>query len=282
MHPDRKLAGRQLAESLHASQRDDPVVLAIARSGVPVGSAVAQALGLPFEVVVVGKLEMATDAIAPIGALAEDDSLVLNVPDGDRDYIFQLVTATRGKRDALVASLRKGRRLTNVRGRMVLLVDDTISTGATACAAIRLLRRAGAARIVVAVPFALAPAAARVQCEADALVALEVATPLSRIDCQYASFEDLSDERILADLASGPAPEPLSRPDLRDAGAERPPESLGQPSKSSNAPSKHFDASPLAAVRYPNDRASEQLIRARSARRGPERGGNKLQPGTTG
>jgi putative phosphoribosyl transferase len=202
MRDEREWAGRELGEMLEQLRAENPVVVGVVRGGVPVAVAVAQAFDIPVDVLAARKiLASGGDVLETLGAIAEDGSTVLL--DGSRagePQVRDLCERAAERCKGLVELYRGGRSFPLVRGRTVILVDDAIATGATARAAIRLVRAAGAAKVVVAVPCALAPAAERVRDEADELVALEIATPREPTRRRYASFEQLSDEQVFASL----------------------------------------------------------------------------------
>jgi putative phosphoribosyl transferase len=132
------------------------------------------------------------------GAFAEDGSLFL-LGDSRRDdpHIRRATAAAKETCERLVALYRGGRPLQQVHGRTVVLVDDSIATGATARAAVRLLRGAGAARVIVAVPCGLAPALEAVRREADGVLSLVPVAPGEPMMGRYESFESLRDEQVL-------------------------------------------------------------------------------------
>jgi putative phosphoribosyl transferase len=213
---EREWAGRELGGLVESLRAEDPIVVGIVRGGVPVACAVAQALAAPLEIAVVRKIQLPGDAPYTIGAVAEDGSLVLEGRSDERQ-VQNLVDRAVATCDVLATLYRGGRCFPSVRGRTVILVDDAISTGATARAATRLVRRAGAAKVVVAVPFALAPAVEKVRPEVDELFALRAATPFEPIRCSYASLEKMTDEQVLACLhrmaaRGAPARRAASRP----------------------------------------------------------------------
>ena len=63
---------------------------------------------------------------------------------------MQTKTSRAGRQDNVRNAFRV-RQPRAVKGRSILLVDDVLTTGATSSEAARILRKAGAARVVVAV-----------------------------------------------------------------------------------------------------------------------------------
>ncbi|MBU6367532.1 MAG: erythromycin esterase family protein [Gemmatimonadetes bacterium] len=207
---DRRDAGRQLAARLADLPADGAVtVVALPRGGVPVGAALAAALDAPLELCVVRKLgapghpELAIGAIAGGGVtvLHEETVRALGVDAAALARVTAAETAELVRREG---RYRRGRAPLPLAGRMVVLVDDGLATGATMEAAIAAVRRERIARLVVAVPVAAAEALRLVGGLADRCVALLVPEPFGSVGAWYDAFPDVSDaevERGLADAA---------------------------------------------------------------------------------
>lgn len=157
---DRHDAGRRLADALGAyARRDDVLVLALPRGGVPVGYEVALALGAPLDVMQVRKLgvpgheELAMGAIASGGVRILSENVVATLGITER-VIASVAAAEEHELDRRERIYREGRPFPDVRGRIVILVDDGLATGSTMRAAAAALRAHGADRLVAAVPVA--------------------------------------------------------------------------------------------------------------------------------
>lgn len=200
MFIDRVDAGRQLAQRLRHLQGQDVVVMGLPRGGVPVAYEVAKALRAPLDVIVVRKLGHPRQPELAVGAIGEDEVLVLN-----RDVLSaggiterQLLRVQDHEQARLrrrVAELRRGRPRVDVGGRVVVIVDDGLATGATAQAACRVARGLGAARVVLAVPVAAADAHSRVP-EADELLWVVSPTHFAAVGRHYRDFTPTSDEEV--------------------------------------------------------------------------------------
>ena len=157
---DRAEAGDVLAGLLgHYAGRDDVLVLALPRGGVPVAARVAAALGAPLDVFVVRKLgvpgheELAMGAIASGGVQVVNEQVVGRLGLGEAD--LRRAAESEGRELARrERSYREGRPPPDLTGRVVILVDDGLATGSTMRAAVAAARRLGPARVVVAVPTA--------------------------------------------------------------------------------------------------------------------------------
>ena len=201
--PNRTEAGRELASMLHRFRnRNDVVVLALPRGGVPVAFEVARALKAPLDVLTVRKIgapqneEYALGAIATGGLTAIDWSLAerLDVSDAvlgaliarERDELERREQLYRGDRGPLALA-----------GKTVILVDDGLATGATMRAAISALRTLKPARIAVAVPVASHEAAMAMRHEADAFLCAFLPSELYCVGQWYQDFSQTTDAELL-------------------------------------------------------------------------------------
>lgn len=205
---DRVDAGRQLAARLKTfSDRQDVIILALPRGGVPVASEIAQALHVPVDVFVVRKLgvpghrELAMGAIASGGVRVLNDEVVqsLAIPDNAIDAVAAEEQRELERRER---AYRGTRRLPEIRGRTVIIVDDGLATGSTMRAAVAALRQQNPARIVVAVPVAPPSTCRELQAEADDVVCLATPEPFSAVGLWYRDFTETSDAEV-RDLLSG-------------------------------------------------------------------------------
>ena len=208
---DRAQAGRLLGERLIAWRAEHPLVIGIPRGGVPVAAEVARALGAPLDVIVVGRLRAPAEPELVMGAVSEGGVRLVN------HGVVHALAAPHDQIDAIAAreearvaqwarELRGSRSPRNVAGRKVLLVDDGLSTGATARAAVRVLRARGAGHIVVAVPVGSPEAIEAVAPEVDEVICLAPPRPLVSIADWYTDFSSVSDadvRRLLTWAAEG-------------------------------------------------------------------------------
>ena len=189
--------------------RRDVVVLALPRGGVPVASEVARALRAPLDVFLVRKLGVPFHRELAMGAIASGGVRVLNtaileafgIPTEAVDAVAREEEAELARRECLY---RGDRAAPDVRGKVVVLVDDGLATGATMRAAVTALRRLGPARIVVAVPTASAEACTEMAAAADEVVCAETPEPFLAVGASYEDFSETTDadvRRLLAQAA---------------------------------------------------------------------------------
>jgi putative phosphoribosyl transferase len=204
---NRKHAGQVLSGQLAAyANRSDTVVLALPRGGVPVAYEVATALHAPMDVFLVRKLgapgqeELAMGAIASGGLRVVNTDVVraLGIPDEivDRVAANELVELNRRER-----VYRGDRPEPDVRGRVVILVDDGLATGSTMRAAAQALAAKQPARIVVAVPVASAGTCEALRREVDEVVCVVTPDPFDAVGLGYDDFDQTTDDDVRALLA---------------------------------------------------------------------------------
>jgi len=199
---DRREAGRVLAGLLDQYRdRDDVVVLALPRGGVPVAYEVARALHAPLDVFLVRKLgvpdhdELAMGAIASGGLIVINDDVVRGL--GIRPAVVQRVAEEEGRE--LVRrehAYREGRPPRDVTGKVVILVDDGLATGSSMTAAVSALREMHPAKIVVAVPAAPESTCRALSPMVEEVVCATTPSPFFAVGQSYYDFAQTTDEEV--------------------------------------------------------------------------------------
>lgn len=206
---DRAEAGRLLAAKLEPYKDQAPVILALPRGGVPVAFEVARALGAPLDIVVARKLGAPGDPELAVGAVVDGEEPVCVLNDAliaalgvSRDYLDEETAAQLQEVRRREAVYRGGRPPAAVAGRVVIIIDDGIATGASMRAAVRGVRRRRAGRIVVAAPAAPAEILDELKREADDVAVLEEPKPFVSVGACYADFSQTGDEEVVRLLES--------------------------------------------------------------------------------
>lgn len=199
---DRTEAGRVLAERLtQYTGREDVVVLALPRGGVPVAYEVAQALDAPLAVFVARKLgvpgypELAMGAIASGGSVVLDEGLVRRI--GVSPQQLQKVVTDEADEVARREELyRVDGGLPDLEGKTVILVDDGLATGATMRAAALALREQNPAKVVVAVPVAAEETCRQFEDVVDEVVCVVTPRPFYAVGQWYEDFDQTTDDEV--------------------------------------------------------------------------------------
>lgn len=215
---DRHDAGRQLAARLGGyAGREDVLVLALPRGGVPVGYEVARELGAPLDVFLVRKLgvpgheELAMGAIASGGIRVLNDEVVrgLGIPPAAIEQVSAAEEAELARREREyrgVPARGSHRRPPDVAGRAVILVDDGLATGSTMRAAVEAVRHQRPAEIVVAVPVGAPETCAAMNLVADQTVCAYMPDRFAAVGLWYEDFSQTTDDEVRALLAEATIP----------------------------------------------------------------------------
>jgi len=213
IYKDRLDAGNRLALELSRYKGQDAIILALPRGGVAVAAPIAEALGAPLDLVLVRKIgvpmqpELAMGAVvdgADIAVVRNEDIILLS---GTSEQEFkhasdrELVEIER-RRDLYL----KGRPRAEVKGRVAIVIDDGIATGATTRAALQALRKRAPKKLVLAVPVAPVSTLEDLSEEADEIVCLERHEPFYAISAYYEDFHQVTDAEVIAALSKARPP----------------------------------------------------------------------------
>lgn len=200
---NRSEAGRLLAEELaNYKSETDVVVLGLPRGGVPVAAEVASALHAPLDVVVVRKLGVPFQPELAMGAIAGDDTQLidkqlvhaLDLTDEDVETAVIRERAELQRRERLY---RGGRPMLDLKEHTVILVDDGLATGSTMRAAVSFARKRLAKRIVMAVPVGSVEALEKLRREVDECICLATPEPFFSVGDWYWNFLPTQDAEVL-------------------------------------------------------------------------------------
>ncbi len=218
MFRDRTDAGHLLAEMVvnrlaHPSSPpgvEGGLVLGLLRGGVPIAALVAEALGVPLDVLVVRKIgvpwqpELAVGAVGERGAVVLNDHVVASCGLGPEE-LDALIRKASAEVDDIVAQLRPAGSPLDVNGRMAIVVDDGVATGATARAAASVLRRGGSGPLILATPVAALSTCESLRSCFDEVICLRTPSWFGSVGQYYQQFEQVSMTHVRRLLNESPA-----------------------------------------------------------------------------
>ncbi|MEU7527545.1 phosphoribosyltransferase family protein [Saccharothrix sp. NPDC042600] len=198
---DRADAGRVLARAVRRIEWTDPLVLGLARGGVPVAHEVALALGAELDVAVARKIGAPGRPEFGVGAVTADGEPIF-----DGRALAYLGVSVADLAGVVEEERREARRRLDVyragrpvlAGRDVLVVDDGLATGVTARAALREARRGDPRRLVLAVPVGAAEAVRDLAAVADLVVCPRERADFRSVGRFYRRFDQTTDAEVLA------------------------------------------------------------------------------------
>lgn len=202
---DRADAGRRLAQACHNYRGVGALVLALPRGGVPVALEVARALDADLDLLMVRKIGAPGHPEFGVGAVVDghEHQIVLNdeVVAGlgiSSDYIEMVARRELAEIERRRAQYCGGRPPIALQGRKVIIVDDGIATGGTLRAAIKGVRKAGVAQVIVAVPVAPSEAYTTIAPLVDDLIILSAPVDFIAVGAHYDDFTQVDDEEVVA------------------------------------------------------------------------------------
>lgn len=193
---NRGTAGKELAEKLAIYKDKSCVVLAIPRGGVPLGFEISKTLECPLGLVWVKKIRHPLSPELAIGAVSPDDTFIEYNSIASDLYIHSEIERIRARFNEMKKTMEDPTCNTDLKNKIIILVDDGIATGHTISAAIRLLRKKMPAKIIVAIPVAPYDAIDKVSALADEVIVVYTPDLFTGISSFYEDFTQLQDEDV--------------------------------------------------------------------------------------
>lgn len=199
-------AGVLLAKKLREFAGKSAVVIGLARGGVPVAAAIASALQIPVDVMVVKKIGSPVNPEFGLGAVAPDGVTFIDWRTAhrvgvDEHYMNKAVSDQQSAISEKTRQYRKGKKPYQLKDKTVIVADDGAATGASLEAAIKWLRVKKARKIIVALPVAPLDVVSKIKPEVDHLIALETPKEFGSVGQWYEDFEQVEDGEVIKMLA---------------------------------------------------------------------------------
>jgi len=208
---DRTEAGRKLAKALASYKDPRPVVLALPRGGVPVAAEIAAALDAPLDLILVRKIGVPFQPELAMGAVVDGGEPVIVRNEDVISLTGVSEQEFNATRDQQLAEIERRRKLylgdrphPQITGRVVIVVDDGVATGATTRAALHAMRKRKPSKLVLAVPVAPTDTLKKLRGEADDIICLEDYEQFGAIGLFYSDFRQVSDTEVIEILARHP------------------------------------------------------------------------------
>jgi len=201
---DRSEAGHLLARALQQYKGQHPLILAIPRGAVPMAKIVADSLDGELDVIMVRKIGAPFHREYALGAVDENGRVYLNpeaaAAGGTEEYIEDMRRAELATIERRRAEYTPDRGPVSAAGRVVIVIDDGLATGATMLTALRAVREQNPAKLICAVPVAPCDTVEKVAEQADEVVCLLASAHFYAVGQFYASFLQVEDDEVISVL----------------------------------------------------------------------------------
>jgi putative phosphoribosyl transferase len=203
VYKDRKDAGLQLASRLtEYKDREDVLVLALPRGGVVIGYEVAKALNCLLDIIIIRKIGFPGQTELAIGAVSETGAVVLNEDiistyTVSKEYIEEEISRQKKEISRRITLYRSGKGIPPLDGKIIILVDDGVATGATIKAAISTLKKEKIVRLVAALPVSSKDAEEEIKKMVDEWICPETPAGFTAVGNYYQDFTQVSDEEVV-------------------------------------------------------------------------------------
>lgn len=183
-------------------KKDNPIILALPRGGVVIGDEVTKILDSPLEILVVRKLGSPYNPEFAIGAITENDTIFLDkdtiralgIPN---EILKQLIEAEKKELNRRVKIYRRGKKITLLKKKVVIIIDDGLATGATARAAIKYVSKQNPKEIIFASPVCAYDSLEKLKPYVSNVISILTPPQLTSISGYYESFPQTSDEDVI-------------------------------------------------------------------------------------
>jgi putative phosphoribosyl transferase len=190
-------ASMQLSKKLEKYKGQNGIVLAIPRGGVPIGYYLARFLGFKLDLLMTKKLGHPLNGEFAIGAVGLEDSIIEETENVPPEYIKEKTAEIHEQLKKRYKDFMGEKAPVDLKGKVVIVVDDGIATGRTILATIKMLRSKHPQKLVVAVPVASTEAAERISKEVDDFVCLYTPVPFFGVGRFYKDFSQTTDEEVI-------------------------------------------------------------------------------------
>lgn len=203
MFENRLDAASKLAEKLSRYKNTDAVVLAIPRGGVAIGKEIADKLNIPLEIILSKKIghprnpEFAIGSVSELGMVINDDIMDISM-----DYIQNEAARLQLQLKEKYKLFMGDRKPTDLKNKIVILVDDGIATGNTILATINMIKKKFPKKLIVAVPVAPPDTTRKINKEVDEMICLLTPADFYAVGQFYADFSQVSDEEVIKMLGT--------------------------------------------------------------------------------
>ncbi|MFN5423402.1 MAG: phosphoribosyltransferase [bacterium] len=199
---DREEAGKALALEIKKRKIKADFIIALPRGGVPVGKVIAEELHIPLRLCYVKKIGHPVNEEYAIGAVTEEDELIINNENIDEDYTNKKIIGARLRIKEMKSRFGHHYDINELIDKIVILVDDGIATGICLKLAVTVMKKQKAKKIIIATPVCAANTVNVMQEISDLFICLLQPQYFVGIGAYYNNFKQLTDKEVVSQLSS--------------------------------------------------------------------------------
>ncbi|RMA97711.1 phosphoribosyltransferase [Hydrogenothermus marinus] len=197
---NREEAGNLIGKYLnkYLEDKEDAIILAIPRGGVPVAYYVAKETGIPFYFVISSKITSPSDPELALGAVDIEGNYVISdfarrIYNQEQLEIFKKMALEKNKEKAK----KYGFKDIDLKDKIAIIVDDGVATGYTAIVSSLYAKKKGAKKVILAVPVCPSDAIYRLKDYFNDIICLErIDSPYFAVGMYYEDFHQVEDEEF--------------------------------------------------------------------------------------
>jgi predicted phosphoribosyltransferase len=197
IYTNRHDAAMKLIPLLEKYKKEDTIILAIPRGGVPIGFYLANKFHFPMALLLTKKIGHPLNKEVAIGAVSLEDKIIDKYPNISQEYIDFEVKKIRRLLKERYEKFRGNQKTVDLKDKTVIIVDDGIATGNTLLMAIQMIRNKEPSKIVVAAPVAPFDTAKKIKGKVDELVCPFIVDVFTGVGSYYYDFTEVKDEEVL-------------------------------------------------------------------------------------
>jgi predicted phosphoribosyltransferase len=197
IYTNRHDAAMKLIPLLEKYKKEDTIILAIPRGGVPIGFYLANKFHFPMALLLTKKIGHPLNKEVAIGAVSLEDKIIDKYPNISQEYIDFEVKKIRRLLKERYEKFRGNQKTVDLKDKTVIIVDDGIATGNTLLMAIQMIRNKEPSKIVVAAPVAPFDTPKKIKGKVDELVCPFIVDVFTGVGSYYYDFTEVKDEEVL-------------------------------------------------------------------------------------
>lgn len=193
---NREEAGMRLAAEIKNKRIKADFVIALPRGGVPVGNVIAKELNIPLRLYFVRKIGHPANEEYAIGAISEHGKIISDKEQVSEKYLQEKISAAKSRIDEMKKKFGHEYKATELKNKVVILIDDGIATGTCLKLAAKEMRSYGVKQIIIATPVCPSNTVQAMREISDRFICILQPIHFIGIGGYYKDFKQLNDNEV--------------------------------------------------------------------------------------